>query len=163
MAMTRWEPTADLMRPFLDNFFSGMERFGANGLRMPETDVVESQNDIRVQMEVPGLKGDDIHVELEGNVLTISGEKKESWEEPRDEGGGEESRYHLSERRWGQFTRSFVLPREVQSDKIQASYRDGVLTVIIPKAETAKRRRIDVSQGGGTRQVGAKTGHERAA
>jgi HSP20 family protein len=94
-------------------------------------------------------------------VLTIAGEKKESWEEPQN--SGEENRYHLSERRWGQFTRSFVLPREVQSDKIQASYRDGVLTVTIPKTETAKRRRIDVSQGGGTQRVEANTGQGKAA
>ena len=132
MAVTRWEPATDIMRPFLDNFFSGMERFGANGLRMPETDVVESQNDIRVHMEVPGLRAEDVNVELEGNVLTISGEKRENWEEPEGEGPSD-SRYHLSERRWGQFTRSFVLPREVQSEKIEASYRDGLLTVTIPK------------------------------
>lgn len=163
MAVTRWEPTTDIMRPFLDNFFSGMERFGANGLRMPETDVVESQNDIRVQMEIPGLRAEDVNVELEGNVLTVSGEKRESWEEAEGEGRSD-NRYHLSERRWGQFTRSFVLPREVQSEKIEASYRDGLLTVTIPKAETAKRRRIDVSQGGGTRRVETNTGgHDRAA
>ncbi len=159
MAVSRWEPTNDIMRPFLDNFFSGIDRFG---MRMPVTDVVEREDEIRVEMEVPGLKAEDINVELEGNVLTISGEKKETHEENQGK-EGEESRYHLSERRWGSFTRSFVLPREVKSDRIQADYRDGLLTVTIPKAETARRRRIGVSQAGGTKHVESKTSQHKAA
>jgi len=109
-------------------------------MRMPETDVTESESEIRVSTEIPGLRPEDIRVELENNVLTIAGEKKDEREEHQEEG-----RFHLAERRWGEFTRSFVLPREVKGDQIHADYNNGVLTISIPKAESARRRRIDVS------------------
>jgi HSP20 family protein len=71
-------------------------------------------------------------------VLTISGEKTEK----REQGAGET--YHLSERRWGRFSRSFVLPREVDQERIEASFENGVLTVTIPKSEKARRRKIAI-------------------
>ena len=67
---------------------------------------------------------------------------------------GQEGRYHLAERRWGTFTRSFVLPRDVDADNIQASFEDGVLTVSIPKSEKARRRKIDVGGNVTAQQVG---------
>ncbi len=133
------ERGTSVMRPFFDTFF---DPFSTGGLRIPETDVRETGNDIEVKMDLPGIRPEDINVELENNVLTISGEKREQREQNEEEG-----RFHLAERRWGQFARSFVLPREVVSDRISADYNNGVLTVSIPKSEKARPRRIDVSRG----------------
>jgi HSP20 family protein len=139
MAISRYQPTTDLFRPFLDELMAPTTRMG---MRVPDTDVVEFENEIRVICELPGMKPEDINLELENNVLTISGEKHESREEGEDDGS-----YHLTERRWGRFTRSFVLPREVEQDRIEAHYQEGILTIAVPKSESARRRRIEI-QGG---------------
>ncbi len=146
MANIRRSPSTDLMRPFFDTFFERM----SGPLRMPETDVTETESEIRVTMDLPGLRADDIDVELENNVLTISGERREETRES-------EGRFQLAERRWGEFSRSFVLPREVEGDKINAAYKDGVLNVTIPKAESARRRRIEVGQSGSSQQVSSRS------
>jgi HSP20 family protein len=126
----------------LDQVFGGTgSRTGGNLMRAPETDVVETEREIRVHVEMPGLKRENIEVDVENNVLTIRGEKREERTE------GQEGRYHLAERRYGTFARSFVLPRDVDAEGIQAAFEDGVLTVRIPKSEKARRRKIDV---GGT-------------
>ena len=123
-------------------------RSAASLMRAPETDVVETEREIRVQVEMPGLRRENIEVDVENNVLTIRGEKREERTE------GQEGRYHLAERRWGTFARSFVLPRDVDADNIQASFEDGVLTVRIPKSEKARRRKIDVGANPNAQQVG---------
>jgi HSP20 family protein len=127
---------------------AGTPRSAASLMRAPETDVVETEREIRVQVEMPGLKRDNIEVDVENNVLTVRGEKREERTE------GQEGRYHLAERRWGTFARSFVLPRDVDADHIQASFEDGVLTVRIPKSEKARRRKIDVGGTAEAQQVG---------
>lgn len=147
MANIRRSSNTDIMRPFFDTFF---ERMGGP-LRMPETDVTETESEIRVSMDLPGMRAEDVNVELENNVLTISGERREERNE------GEEGRFQLAERRWGEFSRSFVLPREVEGDRIDAQYRDGVLTVTIPKAESARRRRIQIGQSEETQQVSSRS------
>ena len=124
-----------------DQFLNGGARSAGALMRAPETDVVETEREIRVHVEMPGLKRDHIEVDVENNVLTIRGEKREERTE------GKEGRYHLAERRYGTFARSFVLPRDVDPENIQAAFEDGVLTVRIPKSEKARRRKIDV---GGT-------------
>ena len=129
-------------------FGNGASRPTANLMRAPETDVVETEREIRVLVEMPGLKRENIEVDVENNVLTIRGEKREERTE------GQEGRYHLAERRWGTFARSFVLPRDVDADNIQASFEDGVLTVRIPKSEKARRRKIDVGGNVNAQQVG---------
>jgi HSP20 family protein len=140
MAVTRYQPSTDLFRPFLEEMMAPLSR----SMRVPDTDVMERENEVRVICELPGMKPEDISLELESNVLTISGEKRDMKEEGQEDGA-----YHLVERRWGRFTRSFVLPREVESEKIDASYEDGVLTITIPKSESARRRRIEVHGGNG--------------
>ena len=126
-------------------------------MRAPETDVVETEREIRVVTEMPGLKRDHIEIDVENNVLTIRGEKRE--ERTEGEQGrwhlGEGQKYHLAERRYGVFTRSFVLPRDVNADAIQAAFEDGVLTVTIPKSEKARRRRIEVGTGATELSAGA--------
>jgi HSP20 family protein len=153
MPVTPYRPTTDLFRPFFDDIF-GPSRGGWNGrmndlLRVPESDVEETESEIRVTVELPGMKPEDIELDLENNVLTISGEKQEQKEE-----GGQGHTWHLSERRYGKFTRSFVLPRDLDSDGIAARYANGVLSVTVPKAEKARRRRIAVKDGGGSQEVG---------
>jgi HSP20 family protein len=137
MALTPYRPSGDLLAPFFDDLFSGGNRMG-DLLRAPHTDVMETDREIRVTAEMPGLRPEDISIELENNVLTISGEKKEERRE------GDEGRWHLSERRYGRFSRSFVLPRDVEQDQIQARCDNGVLEVTVPKSERARRRRIDI-------------------
>ncbi|HEU4559002.1 MAG TPA: Hsp20/alpha crystallin family protein [Longimicrobium sp.] len=132
----------------LDQVFgNGGTRSAGNLMRAPETDVVETEREIRVLVEMPGLKRENIEVDVENNVLTIRGEKREERTE------GQEGRYHLAERRWGTFARSFVLPRDVDADNIHAGFEDGVLTVRIPKSEKARRRRIDIGGTGETQEL----------
>ena len=125
----------------------GTPRSAASLMRAPETDVVETEREIRVITEMPGLKRDNIEVDVENNVLTIRGEKREE----RTEGEG--GKYHLAERRYGTFARSFVLPRDVDAERIEAGFDQGVLTVVIPTSERARRRRIEVGASEGSPQV----------
>src|SRR5690606_29365368 len=124
-----------------DDLFANVDGGRLGGLmRAPLADVVETESEIKVIAEMPGLTPADIQIDIENNVLTIAGEKQE---ERRNEGDGK-STWHLTERRYGQFSRSFVLPRDVDQEGIQASFENGILTVIIPKSERARRRRIEV-------------------
>jgi HSP20 family protein len=153
MAMFPTYRSNDPIDQLFNSVMGGGGRLGGGDLmRAPETDVVETEREIRVVAEMPGLNRDDIEIDMENNVLTISGEKREARTEK------EEGRYHLSERRYGKFSRSFVLPRDVEADGIQASFQDGVLTVHIPKAERARRRKIEIGGGDGRpQQVEART------
>lgn len=142
MAITRYQPSTDLFRSFFDDVMTPFGRMGSS-MRVPDTDVVERENEIQVVCELPGLTRDEVELSLENNVLTITGEKQEH----RDQ-GGEGDTYHLSERRWGRFSRSFVLPREVDQDRINAHFENGVLTVSIPKSEKVRRRKIEIASQG---------------
>jgi HSP20 family protein len=104
---------------------------------MPALDVTETKDNLIVKAELPGIDPKDVEISLSGNVLTIKGEKKQEKEE-KDEN------YHLVERRYGSFVRSIRLPVEVQEDKIEASYKNGVLKVVLPKSEKAKRKEIKI-------------------
>lgn len=154
MAITPYRPTTDLFRSLLDDMPGlgawGGRMSGMDLLRAPNADVMETTDDLRVTVELPGLRPEDVEVSLEDNVLTISGEKQE---ERRQEGRDE--RWHLAERRYGRFSRSFVLPRDVEHDRIQAHYENGVLHVTIPKSEKVKPRRIEIQDGNGQRQIEA--------
>ena len=100
-------------------------------------DLAESDKAIEVRMDVPGIKAADIDIQLNNNVLTISGEKKENKEEKG-------KTYHRVERSVGTFSRSLMLPCSVKEDKIDARYQDGVLTVTLPKTEEAASRKIQI-------------------
>jgi HSP20 family protein len=147
MAITRYQPSTDLLRPFFDDIMTPFGRMGSS-MRVPDTDVIESENEIRVVCELPGMRTEEVELSLENNVLTISGEKRAERQE-----GREGDNYHLSERRWGRFSRSFVLPREVNQEQIRAHFENGVLTVTIPRSEKARRRRIEIGSGDVGQQV----------
>jgi HSP20 family protein len=145
MHITRFDPGTDLFRNLFEELWP---RSDMSALRVFEADVVEFEDEIRVVAEIPGVGMEDLELTLEANVLTISGEKRQQDEELERRG-----RFHLDERRWGRFSRSFVLPREVRQDQVTASFDNGVLTVRIPKSETARRRRIEISAGDGSQQL----------
>jgi len=104
---------------------------------LPAVDVAETKNEIVVNVEIPGMDPKEFDISLKGGTLTIKGEKKQEKVE------GEEN-YHLVERRYGTFTRSILLPQEVESDRISAAYKNGVLTVTVPKSEGSKRKEIKI-------------------
>lgn len=159
MMPTPYRSSNDLFSPLFEEFVAPLARMNRMDgmLRVPDADVVERENEIRVVVELPGLGPEDVDLSLENNVLSITGEKREERRE-----GDEKSRYHLSERRYGKFTRSFVLPREVDAESIRASFDNGVLTITIPKSEKARRRRIEIAGGQGRpREVEATTSGEK--
>lgn len=103
----------------------------------PSLDLSETDQAVDVRMDVPGIKSDDIDIQLNGNLLTVSGTRKEEKEEKG-------RTFHRLERRCGSFSRSVTLPCAVKEDKIDAQYHDGVLTISLPKCEEAKARKIKV-------------------
>jgi HSP20 family protein len=105
----------------------------------PVMDVREDEDGITVSTELPGLTSDDVKVTVDDGVLSISGEKKREIEEGK--AGGD---YHLVERQYGRFERSFRLPRMVDADKVTAKFENGVLNVSLPKSEKAKPKQIAV-------------------
>jgi HSP20 family protein len=105
----------------------------------PVVDVRETQDQLMLQAELPGVTADDVDVSVENGLLTISGEKKQEIRE-----GEEGSNHHLVERRYGRFERRFTLPRTVDAEKVAANYESGILTVTLPKAERARPRRIQI-------------------
>ncbi|HWV58061.1 MAG TPA: Hsp20/alpha crystallin family protein [Longimicrobiales bacterium] len=104
----------------------------------PPVNVEDTGREILVTAELPGMKKEDINIELENNVLTIRGEKKLERKETDD------SRRYVYERQVGQFTRSFTLPQMVAADRIHARYENGILTITLPKSEEARPKQISV-------------------
>jgi HSP20 family protein len=103
----------------------------------PAADVYEDKDNVFVKAELPGMKKEDIDVSVSGNMLNIAGERKEESEYEGTEG-------YRAERYFGHFQRGIALPTAVESDKIHAEYKDGVLTVTCPKTAEAKRKQIDI-------------------
>ncbi len=123
--------------PF-DTFFNELAPFDRNeGIFNPNLDVSENDNAYTVSIELPGLDEEAINVSLEKNVLTISGEKKD---ETEDKG----ENYHRIERRYGSFKRSVALPAAIEADNIDATFKNGVLTVVLPKSAEAQAKKIAV-------------------
>lgn len=106
---------------------------------VPAVDIYDEGEALSLEAELPGYRKEDIDVRVENGVLFITGERQRS--EPRS---GRKRSYVRSERSFGRFTRSFSLPSEVDSGRIEAAYRDGVLTVTLPKTEASRPREIDV-------------------
>lgn len=115
---------------------------GTNGgTWVPAVNVEETKDEMILSAELPGMTEENISIELENNVLSISGEKNEERTE-----GDEERRYHLWERRYGAFQRSFTLPRTVKGEDIRASFDKGVLRIHMPKVAEAKTRKIAIAK-----------------
>lgn len=103
----------------------------------PAMDVIESDTSLTVRMDLPGVQPDDVHVEIENNTLTINGEVTQAREE-------KDQRYTYRERRYGKFQRSLNLPNTLDTDKVEASFENGVLNVVIPKLPQAHPKQISI-------------------
>ena len=135
------------LRRDVDRLFDEAWSGGTSGWRargwLPPVDVNETENEINVQVEVPGMRAEDIDVTVENGILTISGEKRFERKE------GEEERGNLVvERQYGRFTRSFTLPAQVDAENVTAECADGVLTIALPKRAEARPKRISVNTSG---------------
>jgi HSP20 family protein len=106
----------------------------------PPLDLADRGDSLVVELEVPGMEAKDINLSVTGDVLTVSGEKKREREETEQD-------YHLVERSYGKFSRSVRLPATVDPERVEASYKDGVLRITMNKTEQAKAKRIDVKAG----------------
>lgn len=104
----------------------------------PAVDVSEDPRSYQIVLEIPGVKPEEVKIDLDGNRLIVSGTKKQETEDPAD-------RIHRFERRYGSFSRTFTLPDTVNADAIEARTQHGVLTLILPKAEKAQPRSIPVN------------------
>ena len=123
----------------IDRFFYGwpsMER-DVDTIWNPRVDVNETENEITIHAELPGIDKKDVNIEVKDSVLTLSGERKQ---EKKDKG----TNYHRVERRYGKFERSFGLPDYVLSEKITAEYNNGVLTLTLPKAEKEEPKKLSI-------------------
>ena len=153
MNLIRFNPFAEVtsLRDQVNRLFDEAslprgEREGGPGARVwgPAVDISEGENEVTVYIDVPGVDRQSIDVQLTGDTLAVRGERK--FERPEGQ-----NILHV-ERPFGQFVRSFTIGVPVQTDQVQASYRDGVLTIVLPKAEVVKPRKIqiqaDSEQGG---------------
>lgn len=139
MAMVKWHPSRldREIDSLVKSFWGGNGLSGGTGWN-PRVDVSEHEDRYEVTAEVPGLSKEDVSVTLEKGVLTISGEKKRTTETNEDT-------FRHTERVYGKFSRSFNVGDRVAADKISAGYKDGVLTVTLPKAEEVKPKAIEVN------------------
>lgn len=148
MAIMRWvDPFKELsaiherMNQLFDETFlaaRASEAAPAAATWSPAVDIYESGEDIVVKAEIPGIDGDDVAVEVKDGILTLRGERKFEKEE-------KEENYHRIERSYGTFVRSFALPTSVDSEKVRAALKDGVLEVRLSKKEQAKPRKVQVT------------------
>lgn len=152
MAIVQWDPNRELtslqseMNRLFSSFFEpSAARPAAGGETArrwsPAMDVVERDDHYVLRTDVPGVREEDIAVELDGNVLTVSGRRQAEHDEDR-------KGFHRVERVYGEFSRSLTVPDGVDADKIEASYDRGVLEVRVPKPEQAKPRRVAINVGG---------------
>jgi len=151
MAIIKYDPTEErsLWRPwgldknirqmfdqFLD-FPKDWEFPMKGGELFPMVDISETPQEYSIRAEIPGMKKEDTKISIHNNVLTISGEKK-------SEAKHEDKKYHRVESYYGSFQRSFVLPDSIKADKVAAAFKDGILTVTVPKSEAAKEKSVDI-------------------
>jgi HSP20 family protein len=142
--LNRWNPSqlAATREPFFRLFDTFLADAPGEDLTSrtwtPPVDIQETTDAYRIQADLPGLTKDDIQVTFENNVLRLSGERK--WEKDV-----KKENYHRIERTYGSFSRSFALPNQVSPDKVEAKFENGVLSVVVPKAEAAKPRQISIS------------------
>jgi len=149
MPLIRWDPFREmsslqermnrLMADYRTRSPFGEEEM-AQGAWIPAVDIYETKESIILNVELPGVTKENISLEVKDSTLTIKGEKKL-------EKDVKEENFHRMERTYGSFTRAFTLPTTVQQDKVKAKFRDGILEIMLPKAEEAKPKHIKVDVG----------------
>ena len=141
MALVRWEPfnrqLSERFNRVLEDAMRPWGEPGELGAWAPRIDVYEKGDNIIIDAEIPGLKKEDIEVTVENQMLTLRGEKKETKEVKRDG-------FYQSERFYGKFQRAVALPAAVDESKIEATYKDGILTVTMPKSEESRAKHIAI-------------------
>lgn len=143
MTLVRYRPfqqmlsVQDEMNRLVDSFFRSNVPAGAADAWFPACDVRETETDFIVRAELPGVGKDDIKLNVINNTLVVRGEKKQETEEKKGS-------WHHVERTYGAFERTFALPSAVSADKIKARFKDGVLEIVLPKAEEARPRQITI-------------------
>jgi HSP20 family protein len=153
MTLVRWKPAQELtqfptdilsiqrsINKMFESFFHGgtWDEELTPSLWTPAVDIAEKDDEFIIKVELPGVDKKDVRITTQNNVLTVRGEKKQEKET-------REASFHRVERSYGSFQRSFPLPGTIVGEKIQASYKDGILEVVVPKAEEAKARTIEVN------------------
>ena len=153
MAITRYSRRSPFLSPWqeLEDMTSRLNRLfvqptsgeaTARSMWSPSVNVEESKEELLLTAELPGMNIDDVEIEVENNILSLRGEKREEREESSDR------RYHVWERCYGSFERQFTLPRTVKTDEISAQFKDGILHVQMPKAPEAKAKKIAIKAEG---------------
>ncbi|HED06386.1 MAG TPA: Hsp20/alpha crystallin family protein [Ignavibacteria bacterium] len=150
MALVKWNSGRELLdvERELDRLFNSFgKRFGfndndvneeyENAVWMPLTDIVETDNNYSLHLDLPGIKKDDVKISYSDGQLSISGERKQEKETKN-------AKYHRLERAFGKYYRTFTLPKQIMEDKIDAEFKDGQLMINIPKAEEAKPKEIPI-------------------
>jgi HSP20 family protein len=149
MAIVRWNPMRDLMsveREF-NKIFNSLDRkftFGdseneefENAVWMPMTDILEDDKQYHLNIDLPGIKKEDVKINYANGQLSISGERKQEADEKN-------AKYHRVERSYGKYYRSFTLPEKIKENEIIAEFKDGQLKVSIPKSEEAKPKQLEI-------------------
>jgi len=146
-ALTRWDPfkeMEDIQSRFAKFLSLTAPRFGDSGKELmtitewvPSVDIIEDEKEFVVKVDLPEVKKEDVKVTVEGDVLTITGERKFEKEE-------KDKKYHRIERSYGNFLRSFTLPVGAEGTTVRAEFKDGVLKVELPKSEKAKQKTVEV-------------------
>lgn len=146
MALVRWEPFRELsaLQNEMSRWMGLAGASPANGQSstwLPPVDVWETEGELMLSFDLPGIPEQDIAIELNDNVLTVSGQRSRETEQSTE-------RYYRFERRFGSFSRSVTLPPGVQEDAISANYDNGVLEIRVPKPEEPKPKRIQIGSNG---------------
>jgi HSP20 family protein len=151
MAIVRWNPMRDMMsmeREF-NKIFNSLERkfsFGngngeneefENAIWMPMTDIVEDDNQYYLNIDLPGIKKEDVKINYSNGQLNISGERKQ-------ENMENNAKFHRVERSYGKYYRSFALPQKIKENEINAEFKDGQLKISIPKSEEVKPKQLEI-------------------
>ena len=141
--LIRWEPVREMMTlreamdRLFDDAFTRPLSMSNPAWSVPAVDMYQTDDEIVVKAALPGIKADEVQINVTGEVLTLKGET-------RQENETKEKSYHIREQRWGTFERSLVLPAEVVADKAKADFENGILTITLPKAEEVKPKTISI-------------------
>ena len=142
--LTRWEPAREMMtlreamdRLFDDAFTRPLSVRDGWSMASPAIDMYQTDNEVVVRASIPGIKAEEVQINVTGDILTLKGEAKQ--EEER-----KERSWHIREQRFGSFERSIVLPTDVKSDQAEAVFENGILTITLPKADEVKPKTINI-------------------
>jgi HSP20 family protein len=148
MSIVRFDPFQQMNRLqdrmnrlFNEAIFRPQEENDFYGVWSPLVDIYETENDLVLKAEMPGIKPENVDIRIENNTLTLKGERK-------FEGEVKKENYHRMERSYGTFIRSFTLPRTVEQEKVSAEYKEGVLIIALPKKEETKPKQISIKLSG---------------